>query len=180
MVQLAGEDILASDVVVPLFKRKVADESKTSLAASSNDAELVSLALSASKTYLIEFYAGATCAAAAADIRIQWAVTGGCAILGNRLCTGPSIGTTDVTGTAAAATTVGPQRASWHGLTTAVTYGCDATTFQSGIQERFIIETTTAGTAGTLSLQWAQSVSTGTATILKAGTYMVITEIEAF
>lgn len=138
-----------------------------------NDAELA-VTLTAGKTYLITLRAicGVT---AAGDIKMQWARTGTLNHVGARMCTGPSINTTDVSGTAAAATTVGVvRRSGGHSLTTSVNYGLDGTS-TAAIEETFAIQ---VDVTGVLTLQWAQNAASGTSTIV-AGSYLIAEVIAA-
>lgn len=152
-----------------LYLKKAAAESVTSSTTLQNDNDFV-FTIPANKVYLIEMTLGVT-AAAAGDIKIAWASSGGVAALGTRECRGPAVGTTDPESTS--------MRSSRHGLTTAKEYGCDPTTV-AAITERFFVETTTAGTSGTLTLQWAQFVSNATATTVTTNSFVILREVEAW
>lgn len=169
MPQLSGEFILAEDIVPVRYIKKIATETITSSTTQQNDDDIAGIALAANKVYLVQFY-GAFLAATGGDIATTWVVGGGAAQLTARTCIGPATTTTNVTDTT--------MRAARHDFTTAVPYGGDGTR-STAIQETFLVETTTSGNAGTLTLQWAQGTSNGTGTQLTTSTFVVITEVEA-
>lgn len=169
MVQLAGEFINAEDIVPVRMFRKQATESVTSSTAFQDDDDITGIPLAANKTYLCQFY-GSAIGDPAADIQIQWQVAGGGAFIGTRSLQGPE--------TATANPGAGSSRLSRANGTTAIPYGCSATV-SCGIEETFMVETTTAGTSGTLGLRWAQNTSNATATQLSSATFLIVTEIEA-
>ena len=165
----AGDLFRATDIpALTTYIIKAASEPLTSNTTLQDDDDIV-WSLEASKVYKVELHAGDT-GATGGDVKLAWAVTGGAAIFGTRSCIGPATATTDATDTNV--------RSTRQALTTAVPYGTDGTN-TSSVRETFIIETTTAGTAGTLKLQWAQNASSGTATTLTTSTMCFLTEIEA-
>lgn len=166
MPQLAGEDILASDIKTPLFVKKAGAQSVTSSTTLVNDADINAIALEANKIYFCQFRASAS-GATGGDIKITWVVTGGAAELCSRTEYGPAIGVADVTDTNV--------RIARNVLASVVPYGTE--TNAASIMEDFMVQTTTAGT---LTLQWAQNASSGTATQLSASTYLMLTEVEEF
>lgn len=152
-----------------LYLKKAAAETVTSSTTLQNDNDFV-FTIPANKVYLVEVELAVT-AAAAGDIKLAWAVSGGVAGLGTRVCRGPAVGTTDPES--------GSMRSSRHGITTAKEYGCDPTTV-AAINERFFVETTTSGTSGTLTLQWAQFVSSATATTMTTNSFAWLREVEVW
>lgn len=100
---------------------------------------------------------------AAADFRCLWTLASGAAQLTIRQCVGPSSTVTGVHLDAAA-------RHSAHPWSTAVTYGTDGTTTPSVIHEEGLVQVT--GGAGTIRLQWCQAVTSTTAVILTANSYV--------
>lgn len=165
MAGLAGEIARASDLSRVRVIKKAATESVTSSTTLQNDNDF-SVTLDAGKVYRIEIYlsiGGAT----AGDIKFAWAVTGGVAQYTSRHAVGPTIGVADITNTS--------MRAGVHNLSTSVPVGVEATA--GSHQENFLVETTTSGTSGTLTLQWAQNTSNATASTVGASSYMVITEV---
>lgn len=177
MPQYAGEIILATDIIPVRYWKKTAQESVSASTTLQDDDDFVNIALAANRVYRVELYAFAF-NTSTADIKIAWTIAGGAVQFSTRLCQGPSLNSTDVTGTAAAAITVGVVRSSVHNFTTAVSYGTDAAA-TSAIHEEGLIETTTSGLAGTVTVQWAQNASSVTATSLTAGSHLIITEVEA-
>lgn len=167
---LAGETVRTSHYPKVRVIKKAATETLSSSTTLQDDDDF-SVDLDADKTYQVELHVIATGAASPGDIKIAWAVTGGVAALTNRHSDGPAVGTTDATSSAL-------MRASGaHGLTTAVAYGTDGTN-GSKIVEDFLVETTTAGTSGTLTMQWAQNSSSATATGVNGSSFLVITEVD--
>lgn len=164
---LAGETVLASHYPKVRVIKKSAVESVTSSIVMQNDDDLT-VALDAGKTYWIQLFAGMG-GATAGDIRVDWATTGGVAQLTARHCHGPGVSVTDVQDTGT--------RNAIHDLGTDVLYGTD--NIRSGsFTESFLVETTTANAAGTLTLRWAQSGSNATATTVSPSSFMVVTEID--
>jgi hypothetical protein len=170
MPQLAGETILAEDIIPVRYFKKIATESVTSSITMQDDDDLAGIALAANKVYLCEFY-GASVGATAGDIKIGWVAGGGAAALTSRAIMSAQIGTTDSTNTAV--------RIARNALATAVPFGTTTGSTGITINETFIMETTTSGTAGTLTLQWAQDTSNATPTQLLSNTFLIVTEIEA-
>jgi hypothetical protein len=171
MAVYAGQVITAADAPAkPQYIVKASAENVTSSTTLQDDNDIV-FSLDANKVYEVRLHASAS-GATAGDIKTAWAVTGGAAQLTLRECIGPGTAVTDVTASATI-------RVSRHSLTSSVSYGVDGTAVTSAIAERFLIETTTAGTAGTVKLQWAQNASSGTATTLSTSTYAVCEEVEA-
>ena len=153
---LAGETVLASHYPKVRVIKKSAVESVTSSIVMQNDDDLT-VALDAGKTYWIQLFAG------------MGGATGGVAQLTARHCQGPGVSVTDVQDTGT--------RNAIHDLVTDVLYGTD--NIRSGsFSESFLVETTTANAAGTLTLRWAQSGSNATATTVSPSAVMVVTEID--
>jgi hypothetical protein len=165
---LAGQLVRASNYPRVRVIKKAAAESVTSSIVLQNDDDL-SIALAAGAVFLIDAYIIVT-GAAAGDLRVAWAVSGGVAQLAGRSCMGPQIGTADSTNNAM-------RSSGAHSLTTSLGYGTDGAA-GSSCQEHFLVETTTANTPGTLTMQWAQFTSSATSTTLAIGTFMVITEVD--
>lgn len=161
---LAGDPILATDIKVPRFKNKSASESVTSSTVLQNDDDFV-IALEAGKTYEVRLWLHVSGHTSAGDIKTAWATTGTITSNG-RSCIGPAEATTDVRD--------GNARFTGHGLTTPVTYGCDATT--TGVVKEELIVTCTV--AGNLTLQWAQGTSSATATTCSTASRIIVTELE--
>lgn len=165
---LAGERVRVGNYPKVRVIKKAASETVTNSNVFQNDDDF-SVTLDAGKTYRIELCAVVT-GPAAADVQFKWVTTGGAASLTNRHCIGPNAATTDVT-----ATTVRSNGAP--GLATAIVYGTDGTN-GSRILETFLMETTTAGTSGTLTLQWAQNTANVTGTAMNVHSYLVVTEVD--
>lgn len=172
---VAGNVLPAASLnaLLPIYIIKLATETVTNSVTLQDDDEL-KVTLVAGRTYLIQLRAicGVT---AAQDIKMAWLRTGTLNHAGARMCTGPSINTTDVSGTAPAATTVGViRRSGGHSLTTAVNYGLDGTS-TAAIEETFIIQ---VDVTGVLTLQWAQNTAAAaTSATVIAGSYIIATPI---
>lgn len=170
----AAGQVITADMLNRILPRQVSKstpESVTSSTTLQTDDELT-YNVEAGRTYLVVAHLSVT-GAAAGDIKVDWTVTGGLAQLKPRECLGPGINTTDATATASAANTVGINRASMQDLTTAVAYGLDGTA-ASAIREEFVVAATTAGV---LTMRWAQNASSGTATVVGAGSHLILTPI---
>ncbi len=169
MAVYAGQVITAADTPKkPSYIVKASTESVTSSTTLQDDNDIV-FSLDADKVYRIELRAAATGATGGA-IKTAWAVTGGAAQLTQKCCIGAGV-------TATSVGDGGQVRTSWHAVTTAVSYGTDGSS-TSAVTETFLVETTTAGTAGTIKLQWAQIASSGTATTLTTSTFAICEEVE--
>jgi hypothetical protein len=158
----AGSRITASEVqaVAPLAAYKSADQSITSSAVLTNDSALF-VSVLASATYYFKMYIkyeGGT--QGSADMKIGWAVPTGTTMSYERLALNTSgaadVGTpTDQSGTP--------------------TFGSNG----AGNSRTLVAEGTvlTSTTAGTLQFKWAQGTSNGTATIVHAGSALVLWQI---
>lgn len=156
--------VTAGGVGAVQFLQKGTSETRTSTTTIADD-NTFSLDLDPG-TYLVDCWMHLS-GAAAGDFKCAWAFSG--TSTQGRACFGPSINTTDVQGTAAAATTVGVNRMSAHNLTTEVPYGLDGAATTIVKEELMIIVTV----AGTLKLQWAQRASSGTATTMSTAARLV-------
>lgn len=162
----AGDLVRAVDIPVTEYINKSGSESVTSSTVLQSDDHLTtSLAVG---QWRIQTYLTAT-GAAAGDIRVAWTNTGTMSATG-RACFGPGSANTDVTGAANNA-----HRDTANTLTANVIYGTDGSN-SSAINEDLLIDVTVAGT---LTLQWAQGTSSGTATTLSTSSRMYITPVEA-
>ena len=171
MPQLAGETILASDIAPVRFVQKAAIETVTSSATLQNDDDLVLIPMAANKIYRVEVRLA--CTSTAVGINTQWVLAGGVAQLSTKSNQGIGPAATSVS----AATTVRVDRSN---ITTAVPWGAGWTAGQTAhLEQEFLIETTTSGTAGTITLQWCQVTSNASGTALTTGSYLIITEVEA-
>lgn len=153
------------NALLPAYVIKQANQSVTSSTTLVNDSELV-YALTAGRTYHVRCGLIAN-GATGGDIKVAWATTGTISMLSSRSCTGPGVST------ATTADTTARVSASQTGLTTAFSYGTDGT-LQTGITEEFIV-TCTVG--GNLQLQWAQNASSGTATTVGSGSWILLIPI---
>jgi hypothetical protein len=170
MGQLAGEWILAEDVVLPQVVKKTATQSVTSSTTYVDDDDLqVTLGIG---TYRVELFAHVS-GAGGGDFKCRWAFSG---TLGSTARTefGPGINTTSATAVSAAATTVGTVRAVGEAYTTDGRYGTDGANF-SGIREDLYFE---VQVAGLLKFQWAQDTSNGTATQVSPASRLYITLLD--
>lgn len=165
---LAGEIVRTSHYPKVRAIKKAANESVTSSTTLQNDDDF-SFDVLADRTYLVHLSAIVT-GATAGDVKFAWALTGGAALLGGRHVQGPQLATTDVTATSM-------RSSGAHAETTSVSYGVDGSA-GSTIVEEFLVETTTLGTDGTVTLQWAQQASSGTGTTMNANSWLTITEVD--
>lgn len=162
----AGQQLTADSLnaLVPQRVIKSTNQTVTSSTTLVNDSELF-LDLVAGHTYRISLNViggGAT----AGDIKIGWTTSGTMSMVGTRLCTGPGVSTATTADTTARVSAFGT-------LTTAFAYGTDST-LQSGINEEFLL-TVTAN--GRLTMQWAQNASSGTASTVGAGSWLMATPV---
>lgn len=165
----AGNTVRASNYPKVMVVTKAAVESLTSSTTLQNDDD-ITIALDANKTYKVVLHLAFT-GATAGDIKTQWAFTGGVAQKTLRACTGPEAGTT---------TTAVTQMITRYAnvATASVAYGTDGGSAWGHAVEEFLVETTTAGTTGMLTLQWAQNASSATATNVTVGTWMEVVEVD--
>ena len=158
----AGQRVTAALLtsMLPLESVKLSGTSRASTTTFSDDPDLT-LQLEANATYAVEMYVHAA-AVAAGDIKTIWTVPVGAT--GNKAVMGPSTAALD--GNADNIT----MRSGVHGTSTVVTYnGVRDSSAQFYFFERATIVTISAGT---LALQWAQSVSSVSSTIVGAGSYI--------
>lgn len=165
----AGESVRASHYPRSRVYQKSGSESVTSSIVLQDDDDF-SFTLEADKVYRIEVFLSAS-GATGGDLRLAWALGGGAAQLNGRACVGPGASTTTTADSGAVRVSAA------HGLTTDLQYGLAAGA-NANVQETFLVETTTAGTPGTLTMRWAQWASSGTATTLTASSFIIITEVE--
>ncbi len=170
---VAGNVLTAAQLnaLLPVYVIKLATETVNNSAVLQNDDELV-VALSAGRVYRVDLFmqvGGATIP----DIQVKWTNTGTMTQVGSRICMGPSINTTDVSATSAAATTVGVLACRTVSFSTSTPYGTDTTT-TTAIHETMLISCTVAGN---LQVQWAQNVANASNTTVQAGSYLIATPI---
>lgn len=165
---VSGQLLTASalNALIPVEVIKAVNQTVTSSTVLVNDSELA-VTLTAGRTYKIQLGLIAN-GAVAGDIKVAWAVSSGTmTMVGTRLATGPAASTTTTADTTARVS------ASQTSLTLANSYGCD-TTLQTGITEEFLISVTVTGV---LTVQWAQNASSGTATTVGSGSWILATPI---
>lgn len=153
-----------NDVIADLDTvHKTADESVTSSTTLQNDNHLLVSVLANSEYEIIVRMA--VNGGASGDVKMAWTVPSG--TTGQRFSSGPAVSSA----TSTADTTV---RASGltDSFTTEINYGVFSTGQQSFIEETLYV--VTAGTAGTVQLQWAQNASSATATTVEAGSYITV------
>lgn len=141
---------------------KTSDQSVTSSTVLVNDTALT-VPVAASATYLVE-WSLVTDGNASGDLKYAFTGPAGATM------TWESEGllTTDTTNVARAATDVAA-------IGTTVSHGTIASGTNSRVDGRGVL--TVAGTAGNLQMQWAQATSNGTASKVKAGSYLKVTRI---
>jgi len=155
----------------PYVKRKNPIQTVTNSATAVNDTSLaVDLPVGAHR---VQLFAHFSCPSAAADLRSQWAITGGGVMASQgRSCFGPGSASTAVDGSS----TNSVARASGHNIGTAVIYGADAGLDASVLSEDILMLVTTAGT---LQWQWAQGTATsGVTTTVSTASRVFVTPIQ--
>ncbi len=166
MPQLAGEDILASDIneAIPTYIVKAGSETVNNSATLQNDNDLV-VALPVG-VFRIEAVIHYTSSGTTADFSAAWTTTGTMTSLGRSIL-GPGQGMTVLT----------DMNVRFQGL--AIGTGSDVGgngTSSNVYMEDMLLEVTVAGT---LQFQWAQRVATAVDTILTSASRMFITKVEA-
>lgn len=165
MPLLAGETILASDIPIPTITVKPLAQSVTSSTVLVNDTDMV-VTLTPGLWY-IQLRASVTglSSTTLGGIRVAWTTTGTITSL-QRQCFGPGFGSTDQSGTVGASSF----RASAHNLSTNIAYGGigGSTTI---ISEDIFLDVTATGN---FQMQWAQQVSSGTATNVTSGSRLIV------
>lgn len=157
-------NLTVSGIGQTLFAKKTGDTTRTSTTTATDDPHLV-VAVAANATYEVSCYvvynAGTT-----GDIGVQFGV--------------PASATGDWSGvgwgrdaTASVGTGGWTVRLNQNTITQNRTYGGDTTDLT--IHMKGIV--VTAGTSGNFSLQWAQAVSDGTGTIVRAPSYLVLRRV---
>jgi hypothetical protein len=174
-----GERITAAklNARLPIYVPKSVAETVTSSTTLQDDDELV-VTLSAGRSYDIELVLAVTTGTTGADVKLAWATTGTVTQTSTRACFGPGRFTKDAaaeTSNTASPYDSGMVRASRHNLTTSVAYGTDGST-ASAILEKFTVSGGVSG--GTLRLQWAQNVSSATATTVSTSSYLRATPVD--
>ena len=142
-----------------LVAYKTADESVTSSTTFQDDDHLT-VAVEANCVYVLEMVLSYD-ALAAGDLKTQFVMPAGATVVGAAL---------GLTTTAAA--TTDDYTTSWVGLANVGGVGAGST---QAVYARGLF--TTSGTAGTLKLQWAQTVSSATATRIFTGSYMLLRRV---
>jgi len=170
MPQLAGEWILAEDIAPVRYIAKSATETVSASTTMQNDDDFLLVPLAANKTYRVEVRLSCQATAVNANIKTQFVLAGGAAQKAARHVMASEVATTS---TAATLMTLPVSN-----VTGVVTSGITNGTSGVTVHYEFLLETTTSGTAGTFTMQWAQGTATGT-TSLTPSSYMIITEVEA-
>ncbi len=160
----AGAKVRASELnaALPIFGRALADVSVTSSTTLVNADTGLAVALEADSIYVWDAYI-AYDAGATGDLKLAWTVPAG--------VTGHWAGLGLGTGTAGSIGDMSAIRAAGYGSGNTLSYGGSAS-FSGLLALRAVGFIDTAGTAGTLQLQFAQATSNATATILKGGSWI--------
>lgn len=140
----------------PVTIIKSLDQSHTNNASITDDTELTFPVVAGA--YRVTAVIHAT-GAQAGDIKIAWSSPSGTG--GIRGCYGPNVGSTDRAATS--------MRASGHVLTTEVAYGVTETTGFATITEQLAISVVTAGN---VTIRHAQNATNGTATTVRAYSFL--------
>lgn len=173
----AGELLTAAkmNARLPLYVDKSAGaQSVVSSTTYVDDTALV-LALPPNRTYMIYAQLSVT-GSDAGDVKVQWGTTGDVATVVERANRGPTINTTNISGSAAASISGGVNRAS-----SGVSLGAASTSYglasdiAADVVEQFVVSTGPLG--GNLQLKWAQRVSNATPTIVGVSSYLLATPV---
>jgi len=159
-----GQVLTAADVnnwFVPIAAAKPSDTSRASTTTQTADPDLV-IALAANASYIITGYLGyANASASAGDLKYSFTAPTGNTTLWSSI-------RIDLTGTT---TIAGPNAAGTGNNMT-------AQTSTLGDRSVHIFGTViTSGTAGNFTLNWAQNTSNATATIIRAGSLLMVQRI---
>lgn len=179
-ITVAAGQRLTADVfnaILPKYVDKSAGTQSVTSSTTYVDDTALFLDLPAGRTYVIFCQLSVT-GDTAGDFKVQWSTTGTLSTVVERANRGPSIGTTDVSGAAAAAATVCVNRASSSVSLTAssTSYGLEgAAGVASDVVEQFVISTGASG--GRLQLRWAQRASSATATVLGVDSFLMATPV---
>lgn len=162
MPLIAGDVFTAHgyNLTKPIYAWKTANESVTSSTVSQLDDELL-LPVEPFSVYLVLTCVSAT-GSTSGDLRLGFSTPTGSQ--GRRHCLGLA---------SAATGTTGPMRIAVHGWSTPVTYGVTSTAV-SVIEEAVLY---TEATGGLLHMQWMQSVSSATPTVIEAGSFMKVQRV---
>lgn len=147
-----GTDLSVGGIGKTMFVYKGSDESVTSSSTLQDDNELVSPTLATNVKYLVECQVFYTSTSATPGVKFSWV--------------GPT-----------SATMVWGAGAGYIGNSTigAVdAWSISASAFDQALYTGILV---TAGSTGTLQLQWAQNTSNGTATTVKAGSWLRLTRV---
>ncbi len=160
---------VVNDSTVQKYIRKTVDESVTSSTTFQNDNDFAAIAFAAGTTWECELNLAIT-ADNAGHAKGQWVVTGDTVIPQYRFINALAVPATVVTSSG------GPAGVQCRLQGDSVGYGVESTSTVSGAREKFIVSGGAGG--GTLTFQWAQRVSNGTATTVKAGSFFVARRLQ--
>lgn len=172
----AGEKMTAAkmNARLPLYVDKSAGaQSVTSSTTYVNDTALV-LTLLPNRTYMI-FCQMSVGGSDAGDIKVQWSTTGDVMTVVERANRGPTINTTNISGSVSSATSGVVRASSSVSLAAASTsYGL-ASDIAADIVEQFVVSTGPLG--GNLQLLWAQRVADATSTTVGVDSFLMATPV---
>lgn len=177
-ITVAAGQRLTADVfnaTLPQYVDKSAGSQPVTSSTTYVDDTALFLDLPAGRTYVIFCQLSVT-GSDAADIKLQWSTTGTLSTVVQRANRGPSINTTNISGSAAASTTACVNRAS-----SGVSLGASSTSYglasdiAADVVEEFVISTGASG--GRLQLKWAQRVSNAVATVVGVDSFLMATPV---
>lgn len=161
-----GEVLAAADVneylVNTRFILKPSDTSRSSTTSQTADPDLT-LAVDASKSYILDMFVQYTAVNGSGDLKCSWTAPSGA------IFNGMGIGVQ-----ASGAAEIYGYQSSGNVLTTAVSYGGGGAAILSFRMSGILVMSTTAGS---LTFQWAQNTSNGTATVVKQGSSMLLRRV---
>lgn len=163
-------DLLNTNVTafMPSTTVKTASTDRISTVTLADDPELAGIALSVG-TWEIVFEALWTQASATPKIATQWGFTGTTTGTARRKCMGPAVAQV------AAPPSVTDVNFSGNDVNSSATYGTSTSAQYSTFRES--VDNFVVATAGNLSIQWAQSVSTASNVTLRVGSSVTVRKI---
>lgn len=161
-----GGDLSVAGIGQVRFIYKPAITSRSATTTLANDPDLT-MTVAINATYRVEFWILGTSASATPNIKTAWTVPA--STTGVKFAVGP---TDTASGLVTRFNT--NMRSTGHSFTTTCIYQLDGTGVEA-IHESAVI--TTAGTSGSVTLQWSQGTSNATASSVDAGSYMVVTRL---
>lgn len=148
-----------------ILVKKTSDESVTSSTTMQNDNHLY-IDINTDGIYQIDLYLAYN-GAQSGDILVDWSVTNGVSQYTQRHCNGVAQSSTSGYDTT--------KKSRTYNLSDDVTYGAASTSYETIVQESFIVQK--SGTNGRLQLRWCQDTPDGTATTVTTDSWLRVTKV---